>query len=289
MTGSAPEDWGYLWLAQGTTGDIWKLKVYEAEDDEFRVWGKDNPLLWVPTAPYVGQRFRVKTAEDEELRVAQLGVDLPQLGTGLGPYANSVKIIADWGDDTDTEYWAPGLGLVKAEWNDDGKTNGWELLAIEDLIPPSIAVDPVRVQLPLFTDPPNLLAGVTATDNVDGNLTASIIVGGDAVDMAKVGNYIVTYNVSDQEGNASEQKTRIYEVVATATDYLILQSGWNLVAVPLVGGRQTFDGFFDGKVFGCIWAWDADQQRYQVVNDDEVDPKRGVWVYVMDICGIPLE
>ena len=54
-----------------------------------------------------------------------------------------------------------------------------------------------------FTDP-----GATATDNVDGNLTGSIVVGGDVVNPAIAGTYVITYNVSDSAGNAAAQVTR---------------------------------------------------------------------------------
>lgn len=72
-------------------------------------------------------------------------------------------------------------------------------------------------------------------------------------------------------------------------DYLILRKGWNLVAVPLAARRQTFGGFFGGKAIGVVWAWDAGELRYVAAGDDEIDPKRGVWVYVLEMCGVPLQ
>jgi hypothetical protein len=47
-----------------------------------------------------------------------------------------------------------------------------------------------------FIDP-----GATATDNVDGDITSHIIVGGDVVDTSAAGTYTITYNVSDAAGN----------------------------------------------------------------------------------------
>ncbi|WP_345278269.1 GEVED domain-containing protein, partial [Litoribaculum gwangyangense] len=38
--------------------------------------------------------------------------------------------------------------------------------------------------------------GATATDNVDGNITANIVIGGDIVNTNIAGSYIITYNVS---------------------------------------------------------------------------------------------
>jgi hypothetical protein len=55
----------------------------------------------------------------------------------------------------------------------------------------------------VFTDP-----GVTATDDLDGDVTANIVVAGDVVDVDTAGTYIITYNVSDAAGNAATQRTR---------------------------------------------------------------------------------
>src|SRR5439155_9103975 len=57
-------------------------------------------------------------------------------------------------------------------------------------------------------------AGATATDNVDGNLTSSIIVS-NPVNTAVLGTYTITYNVRDTAGNAATQVTRTVNVVDT--------------------------------------------------------------------------
>ena len=65
-----------------------------------------------------------------------------------------------------------------------------------DTIPPGITlIGNATVNVPVggtFNDP-----GATATDNVDGNISSSIVVGGDTVNANTVGTYIITYNVSD--------------------------------------------------------------------------------------------
>ncbi|MBR9915766.1 MAG: DUF5011 domain-containing protein, partial [Algicola sp.] len=55
--------------------------------------------------------------------------------------------------------------------------------------------------------------GATATDNEDGDLTSSIVIGGDTVDPNVLGTYVVTYNVSDAAGNAAVEVTRTVNVV----------------------------------------------------------------------------
>ena len=59
-----------------------------------------------------------------------------------------------------------------------------------------------------FTDP-----GATASDGVDGDLSARIVVGGDPVDTDTPGDYTITYDVSDAAANAAETVTRIVRVV----------------------------------------------------------------------------
>lgn len=54
-----------------------------------------------------------------------------------------------------------------------------------------------------YTDP-----GATATDSEDGDLTGSIIVGGDTVDTNTVGTYTVTYNVTDSGGLSATEQNR---------------------------------------------------------------------------------
>lgn len=62
----------------------------------------------------------------------------------------------------------------------------------------------------------NILAGITATDEVDGNITNKIIVTGN-VDTNELGEYTLTYTVTNSFGN-SDQKERIVEVVKRKTE-----------------------------------------------------------------------
>ncbi|MDT0608488.1 immunoglobulin-like domain-containing protein, partial [Croceitalea rosinachiae] len=69
-----------------------------------------------------------------------------------------------------------------------------------DIIPPVITLlgaDPVELNVgDVYTD-----AGATALDNLDGNITTSIVTVGDVIDTNVPGMYTVTYNVSDLAGN----------------------------------------------------------------------------------------
>jgi oligopeptide transport system substrate-binding protein len=56
---------------------------------------------------------------------------------------------------------------------------------------------------------PNYRAGVTATDNVDGNISAAIVVDSSAVDLTTVGVYVVSYTVEDSSENETVVNTFI--------------------------------------------------------------------------------
>ena len=65
-------------------------------------------------------------------------------------------------------------------------------------------------------------AGATATDTCDGDLTSSIVIGGDTVDAAVPGEYVITYNVSDTASNAAAEVTRTVTVQDTTLPVITL-------------------------------------------------------------------
>src|SRR5439155_12770402 len=78
---------------------------------------------------------------------------------------------------------------------------------VVDTTPPVITLvgsNPVTVQFgSTYTD-----AGATATDNIDGNITPSIVTV-NPVNTGVAGTYFVTYNVKDAAGNAATQVARM--------------------------------------------------------------------------------
>ena len=82
---------------------------------------------------------------------------------------------------------------------------------VVDTTPPVITLlgaDPVTHEAATpFTDP-----GATASDSVDGDITASIVPGG-SVAASTPGTYILTYDVSDTADNSAAQVTRTVDVV----------------------------------------------------------------------------
>ncbi|TBM99356.1 DUF5011 domain-containing protein [Hyunsoonleella flava] len=83
--------------------------------------------------------------------------------------------------------------------------------------------------------------GATATDNIDGNITANIVIGGDTVDTNTAGTYVVTYNVSDNAGNPATQVTRTVNVIPDTTAPVITLVGASTIDIN-VGGTYTEQG-----------------------------------------------
>ncbi len=90
-----------------------------------------------------------------------------------------------------------------------------------------------------YTDP-----GFTASDDVDGDLTASVQVSGDTVDTDTLDTYVVTYDVSDTAGNAATQVTRTVIVSidtlnpeeTTAIDTAVLTEVASAIAAQTTSG-----------------------------------------------------
>ena len=98
---------------------------------------------------------------------------------------------------------------------------------IYDPYPPTILIvgaSPITIEInSVYTD-----LGATATDLVDGTITDKIITVNN-VDTTKVGTYTVTYNVTDAEGNAATERTRIVNVVDVPP--VIILNGNSIVTV----------------------------------------------------------
>ncbi|RDJ31932.1 MAG: DUF5011 domain-containing protein [Crenarchaeota archaeon] len=64
--------------------------------------------------------------------------------------------------------------------------------------------------------------GATVTDDVDGDITTSLIIGGDVVDESTLGTYVITYDAVDSSGNTATQITRDVNVVDTTAPVITL-------------------------------------------------------------------
>ena len=112
---------------------------------------------------------------------------------------------------------------------------GYSLTASDIVIP--LAVKPVisligqsEVSLELgttYTD-----SGATASDNIDGDITSSILTASN-VNVNRVGTYSVTYNVSDAAGNAADEVTRTVNITPDVTKPVITLKGDMEVSLEL--------------------------------------------------------
>lgn len=101
-------------------------------------------------------------------------------------------------------------------------------ITIRDMTAPVITVTPTKVTLELGSATPNLLDGVTVTDNVDTGLTATA---NGSVNTKALGSTTITYSAKDQAGNIAQTVTRTYEVVDTQPPALTEAPGRHTVRV----------------------------------------------------------
>ena len=124
-------------------------------------------------------------------------------------------------DYTPTETGTDTLTLTVTDNNGDSATDTIDVVVIAT--PPADTTPPVISLLgasPVNVDQGNSYvdAGATAADNVDGFITANIVVGGDNVNTSAAPgtSFTITYNVSDAAGNVASQVTRTVNIVSTA-------------------------------------------------------------------------
>lgn len=97
-------------------------------------------------------------------------------------------------------------------------------------------------------------AGATAFDIADGDITGSIIVGGDVVDETTLSVYVITYDVTDSQGNNAIQVTRTVTVTLGDAPVLTINGssetiGWNAVySTPTATCIDTEDGDISGNI-----------------------------------------
>jgi chitodextrinase len=105
---------------------------------------------------------------------------------------------------------------------------------IDDTTPPMLTLNgnsPVNLSVgAVYTE-----LGATAIDDIDGDISANVVIGGDTVDTAIEAIYVVTYNVSDASGNTAAEITRTVNV-STSSSTELLGSYF----------EANFDGWLDG-------------------------------------------
>ena len=111
---------------------------------------------------------------------------------------------------------------------------------------------------------PYIDAGATATDNVDGDLTSSIVTTG-VVNTSIEGNYIITYTVSDTSGNTATATRQVVVVVQNIAIGQSYQGG--KIAYILQSGDT---GYVEGEFHGLIAATADQSSGIQWYNGDYI-------------------
>ena len=124
---------------------------------------------------------------------------------------------------------------------------------VVDTTPPVITLnDASNITLEVFD--PYVEYGVTAVDNIDGDITNNVDTSGN-VDVNTVGTYHVTYNVTDTCGNVAIEKVRTIHVVDT-TPPIITLIGDALIKteanIPYVDPGATAIDNYDGDISNNI-------------------------------------
>ncbi|WP_420812227.1 immunoglobulin-like domain-containing protein [Photobacterium salinisoli] len=118
--------------------------------------------------------------------------------------------------------------------SDGNQTSAARLVTVYNSAPVLSGVSDVIVLQGEAFDP---LAGVSASDEEDGDLTASVTVSGQ-VDVNTIGSYVLTYSVSDADGlNAEAERT-----VTVTDDSQICSDAWQATAVYNAGDVVSYDG-----------------------------------------------
>ena len=132
-----------------------------------------------------------------------------------GDLSNEIVVV---GDDFDTK--EVGVFEIKYNVTDAAGNKAVEVVrkvTVEDTtIPVLVLLGEAEVSVSVgqaYSD-----AGVTASDTLDGDLTSEIIIGGDTLDTANAGIYILTFDVTDEAGNKASQLTRKVTVNAAPVE-----------------------------------------------------------------------
>jgi len=116
-----------------------------------------------------------------------------------------------------------------------------------DITPPVITLLGVNPQT-LTVGDSYVELGATASDDMDGDISADLDIDSTAVNMAEVGTYTVTYNVSDASSNGATEETRTVIVEAAFDDTALL-------VVTGIDAVKTYATADDSYANGWSWVY----------------------------------
>ena len=139
-------------------------------------------------------------------------------------------------------------------------------VASVDQTAPVLSNLPNEFTLTEYDAEPEFLSGVTATDNVDGDLTGDIIVDALNVSYGAPGSYSVTYRVYDLSGNCAEETVPL-EIRDTTPPAIALSSE----SVSVNTGSEALD--FSGYLSSASDVTDGDLTSSVTIDDSAVNYK----------------
>jgi len=205
------------------------------------------------------------------------------------PDGSIVEHSWDFGDGTGAqgastvhEYSTTGVYAVSLTVTDDDAATDTATLVVTvtdpvaDTVPPVITLSGDDPQVIEFGEP-YVEQGATAFDDVDGDLTLSIVIDAFAVDTSTAGTYQVTYDVTDSAGNAATQVIRTVEVIVPSSGVVVLVSSTSGGTVGGVAFRDedvlafdaasdTWSMYLDGSDVG-LGGSGADVDAFTVLGD----------------------
>ncbi len=118
-------------------------------------------------------------------------------------------------------------------------------------------------------------SGVTASDDIDGDITSSVIKGGTFVDTLTAGIYTITYDVKDSAGNSAIQIVRninISEKSSIPSENILIRNGENIIynGTVLLPEEGTIDiqGYkVDARsILGILYNLDEKDNNFSLSN-----------------------
>lgn len=137
-----------------------------------------------------------------------IGEEIPDLTAGISATDDTDGIITDeiTFDTSDVNFTKPGtydvvISIIDQAGNETIEI--FKIVVLQEKISPVIS-GTSNLTFERGTTDPNYLEGVSAIDNLDGDITSSIIVDSSEVDLDTPGVYNLTFSVSDAAGNETE-------------------------------------------------------------------------------------
>ncbi|MCD8161525.1 MAG: DUF5011 domain-containing protein [Clostridiales bacterium] len=182
-------------------------------------------------------------AEDE---VSDVTLSITDVQTASGETADDYTLSAE-----SVCFSTPGSYTVTITAADDYGNASTATIAVKvvDAVAPELSGVQTEYYLADTESAPDYLSGVTATDEIDGDITDSIVLDALNVSYGVPGEYTITYHVSDAAGNKAEKSAAVTikdttpPVITLSTASLSLTAGDDAPDYSsLVSASDTTDG-----------------------------------------------